>query len=124
MDLYFKVPLSTIPSILLLLTTQCVGFGLAGETFFMLLSSRSRHVAEPASRCAKYVLALGPRYGSAFYDALSNCRYIYRSICLTATGCLEALSSLHPRFRRDFRIPILPHAALSDLDEHRHIMLA
>lgn len=32
MDLYFKMPLSTIPSIILLLTTQCIGFGLAGES--------------------------------------------------------------------------------------------
>jgi hypothetical protein len=31
MDLYFKMPLTTIPSIILLLTTQCIGFGLAGE---------------------------------------------------------------------------------------------
>lgn len=31
MDLYFKMPLATIPSIILLLTTQCVGFGLAGK---------------------------------------------------------------------------------------------
>ncbi|ORY28793.1 OPT oligopeptide transporter protein-domain-containing protein [Naematelia encephala] len=30
MDLYYKTPLSTIPSIVLLLTTQCIGFGLAG----------------------------------------------------------------------------------------------
>nr|WVH01953.1 OPT family small oligopeptide transporter [Naematelia aurantialba] len=30
MDLYYKTPLSSIPSIVLLLTTQCIGFGLAG----------------------------------------------------------------------------------------------
>ncbi|KGB75916.3 hypothetical protein CNBG_1754 [Cryptococcus deuterogattii R265] len=30
MDLYFDTPLSPLPSILLLLTTQCIGFGLAG----------------------------------------------------------------------------------------------
>lgn len=31
LDLYFKKPLGPLPSIVLLLTTQCVGFGLAGE---------------------------------------------------------------------------------------------
>ena len=31
LDLYFKVPLGTIASITLLLTTQCIGFGLAGK---------------------------------------------------------------------------------------------
>lgn len=30
MDLYYKAPLSMVPSIILLLTTQCIGFGLAG----------------------------------------------------------------------------------------------
>jgi hypothetical protein len=30
MELYFKMPLNTIPSLVLLLTTQCIGFGLAG----------------------------------------------------------------------------------------------
>lgn len=30
MDLYFKTPLSAVPSIVLILTTQCIGFGLAG----------------------------------------------------------------------------------------------
>lgn len=30
MDLYFHMPLNAIPSIVLLLTTQCIGFGLAG----------------------------------------------------------------------------------------------
>lgn len=31
LDLYYKAPLATIPSLILLLTTQCIGFGLAGE---------------------------------------------------------------------------------------------
>ncbi|KAL1405077.1 hypothetical protein Q8F55_008700 [Vanrija albida] len=30
LDLYYKRPLATIPSLVLLLTTQCIGFGLAG----------------------------------------------------------------------------------------------
>jgi len=30
LDLYYKEPLPVIPSITLLLTTQCIGFGLAG----------------------------------------------------------------------------------------------
>lgn len=33
LDLYYKAPLATLPSIILLLTTQCIGFGLAGELF-------------------------------------------------------------------------------------------
>ena len=40
MDLYFKMPLSTVPSIILLLTTQCVGFGLAGESYTSLMEGR------------------------------------------------------------------------------------
>jgi hypothetical protein len=32
MDLYYKTPLGTVSSIVLLLTTQCIGFGLAGES--------------------------------------------------------------------------------------------
>nr|ODN90504.1 OPT family small oligopeptide transporter [Cryptococcus depauperatus CBS 7841] len=35
MDLYYGTPLSAIPSIILLLTTQCIGFGLAGKSFLM-----------------------------------------------------------------------------------------
>jgi len=31
MDLYFHMPMPAIPSIVLLLTTQCIGFGLAGK---------------------------------------------------------------------------------------------
>lgn len=31
LDLYYERPLSFIPSITLLLTTQCIGFGLAGK---------------------------------------------------------------------------------------------
>lgn len=38
MDLYFDTPLSPLPSILLLLTTQCIGFGLAGMQRFDLIS--------------------------------------------------------------------------------------
>ena len=33
MDLYFKMPLPALPSIVLLLTTQCIGFGLAGGLY-------------------------------------------------------------------------------------------
>lgn len=33
MDLYFRMPMSALPSIVLLITTQCIGFGLAGESF-------------------------------------------------------------------------------------------
>ncbi|WWD21237.1 OPT family small oligopeptide transporter [Kwoniella shandongensis] len=38
MNLYFDTPLSTIPSLLLLLTTQCIGFGLAGMVQNLLVS--------------------------------------------------------------------------------------
>ncbi|WVQ81284.1 OPT family small oligopeptide transporter [Cryptococcus sp. DSM 104549] len=38
MDLYYGTPLSTIPSIFLLLTTQCIGFGLAGMLQNLLVS--------------------------------------------------------------------------------------
>ncbi|KAL7420969.1 hypothetical protein Q5752_003853 [Cryptotrichosporon argae] len=38
LDLYYKVPLSTIPSIILLLTTQCIGFGMAGTLQNLLVS--------------------------------------------------------------------------------------
>ncbi|WVR09034.1 OPT family small oligopeptide transporter [Kwoniella sp. DSM 27419] len=38
MDLYFDMPLSGLPSIVLLLTTQCIGFGLAGMLQNLLVS--------------------------------------------------------------------------------------
>lgn len=38
MDLYFDTPLSPLPSLLLLLTTQCIGFGLAGMQRFDSIS--------------------------------------------------------------------------------------
>ncbi|EIW67086.1 hypothetical protein TREMEDRAFT_40668 [Tremella mesenterica DSM 1558] len=38
MDLYYKTPLPALPSIALLLTTQCVGFGLAGMVHSLLVS--------------------------------------------------------------------------------------
>ncbi|WVQ74390.1 OPT family small oligopeptide transporter [Cryptococcus sp. DSM 104548] len=38
MDLYFDTPLARIPSIILLLTTQCIGFGLAGMLQNLLVS--------------------------------------------------------------------------------------
>ncbi|OCF35596.1 OPT family small oligopeptide transporter [Kwoniella heveanensis BCC8398] len=38
MDLYYDTPLSAVPSIILLLTTQCIGFGLAGMLQNLLVS--------------------------------------------------------------------------------------
>nr|XP_019009874.1 OPT family small oligopeptide transporter [Kwoniella pini CBS 10737]OCF48655.1 OPT family small oligopeptide transporter [Kwoniella pini CBS 10737] len=38
MDLYFDTPVGTIPSILMLLTTQCIGFGLAGTLQSLLVN--------------------------------------------------------------------------------------
>ncbi|BEJ15101.1 hypothetical protein CspHIS471_0408680 [Cutaneotrichosporon sp. HIS471] len=38
LDLYYKAPLATIPSIILLLTTQCIGFGLAGMLYNLLVA--------------------------------------------------------------------------------------
>lgn len=42
MDLYFHMPMGPISSIVLLLTTQCIGFGLAGR-FRARSCPRSRH---------------------------------------------------------------------------------
>ena len=44
MDLYYKTPLGAVPAIALLLTTQCVGFGLAGMSGFYSSSSGTPHV--------------------------------------------------------------------------------
>nr|XP_018259221.1 OPT family small oligopeptide transporter [Kwoniella dejecticola CBS 10117]OBR81379.1 OPT family small oligopeptide transporter [Kwoniella dejecticola CBS 10117] len=38
MDLYFDTPVGTVPSILMLLTTQCIGFGLAGTLQNLLVN--------------------------------------------------------------------------------------
>jgi hypothetical protein len=43
LDLYYKQPLSHLPSITLLLTTQCIGFGLAGMLYNLLVARPSMY---------------------------------------------------------------------------------
>jgi hypothetical protein len=70
MDLYFYMPLGPIPSIVLLLTTQCIGFGLAGMSFHYPVDQR--YASEPFGKSASNVLALHAGDCETFHDALPN----------------------------------------------------
>ena len=87
MDLYFKMPLSTVPSIILLLTTQCIGFGLAGEIIAdRQYSSNDRYAAESPGLCAQHVLALSPSHRPAIHDPLPGSRNFDWALDRTTTN--------------------------------------
>jgi hypothetical protein len=120
MDLYFKMPLSTIPSIVLLLTTQCVGFGLAG-VYRVHVESPSltyRDAAESPSLRSEHVLAISASNGPTFHDPLSYSRNPFRTIDIPAPGSLEAIPNFPPSIHRHFHLSVLSHASLSNIDEY------
>lgn len=118
MDLYFDTPLSPLPSILLLLTTQCIGFGLAGKEKSDMISITdfpSRNVTKPTSQSAYHVLALNPRHCSALHHPVFD--NIIHSITHPATTYLYETSRLLSHLSCHISLSISPVLILPDIDQ-------
>lgn len=118
MDLYFDTPLSPLPSILLLLTTQCIGFGLAGMQRFDSISVVDfffRDVTKLTGQPTCNVLALNPRYCPALHHPIFY--NIINPIIHPATTYSCETSSLSTYLPRHISLSIPPFLILPDTDQ-------
>jgi len=115
MDLYFHMPMPAIPSIILLLTTQCIGFGLAGTSFTLSLAlAYNRHAAESSGQPSSDVLARHACYSSALYHALLLKFLGYDS---RSSHChARSTESLHASIYRCLRLSVPPFPPFPHFD--------
>jgi hypothetical protein len=112
LDLYYKQPLGMIPSLILLLTTQCIGFGLAGESETVRRAHTSRHAADTARQHTLNVLAGDSRHSAALYHTPS---FILILNTITSSHDLKA-EAFHHLDNHSIHLPIPTCAPVPDFD--------
>lgn len=127
LDLYFKMPLSMVPSVILLLTTQCIGFGLAGEclsepslrTCAVLCRAavpNPRNGPKPTGLASVDVLALYPSHRPALYDSLPLARH---RLCGPTIPDIQATPGLPVDLPHHLHVPVPAHVAFPHSDVRR-----
>ena len=82
-----------------------------------------RYATKPSRVRAQHVLAICPSDRTALYDPLPNSRNSLRPINLPTSGRIEAIPSISHGIHRYIRLPVLPTAAVPDIDKYRDVML-
>jgi len=114
MDLYFQMPMGPISSIVLLLTTQCIGFGLAGASSqFRLLKIHPRfprNAPEFTRYSSSNVLACHPGHRSTVHNPILS--HLFCAIPHRPASHSPKTACLHASLPRDLPLPIPPIIAL------------